>query len=64
MNSLNPEKKIKTEVLKKRIKNHREIIEKLACPECGNPMTWDSKWEAFICEKHEKRVIFEMVTTN
>jgi hypothetical protein len=61
MNSLNPEKKIKVEVLKKRIKNHREIIESLACPECGNPMSWDSKWEAFTCEKHGKRAIFEMV---
>ena len=64
MNSLNPEKKIKVEVLKKRIKNHREVIESLACPDCGNPMTWDSKWEAFICEKHPKRAIFEMVATN
>ncbi len=61
MNSLNPEKKLKAEVLKKRIKNHREIIESLACPECGNPMSWDSKWEAFTCEKHGKRAIFEMV---
>jgi len=64
MNSLNPEKKIKVEVLKKRMKNQREVIESLACPECGNPMSWDSKWEAFICEKHQKRAIFEMVSTN
>jgi len=62
MNSLNPEKKFKAEVLKKRVKNHREIIESLACPECGSPMSWDSKWEAFTCEKHGKRAIFEMIT--
>ncbi|MCK4332722.1 MAG: hypothetical protein KAV40_03995 [Thermoplasmatales archaeon] len=61
MNSLNPDKKIKAEVLKTRVKNHREVVESLACPECGNVMSWDSKWEAFTCEKHEKRAIYEIV---
>jgi len=61
MDSLNPTKKIKAEVLKKRIKQHREIIESLACPVCGNPMIWDSKWEAFICEKHGEKAIYEIV---
>lgn len=61
MNSLNPDKKIKADVLKTRIKNHREVIESLACPECGNAMSWDSKWEAFTCEKHGKKSIYEIV---
>ena len=39
-----------------------DIIESLACPVCGNPMSWDSKWEAFICNKHGKRAIYEMVS--
>ena len=60
MNSLNPTEKIKAEVLKKSIKQHREIITSLACPVCGNPMTWDSKWEAFICVKHGEKAIYEI----
>ena len=60
MDSLDPTKKIKVEVLKKRTKQHREIIDSLACPECGNAMTWDSKWEAFICVKHGKKAIYEI----
>ena len=63
MNSLNPDKKIKTEVLKTRVKSHREVIESLACPECKNAMSWDSKWEAFTCEKHGKKAIYEIVST-
>jgi len=61
MDSLNPDKKIKAEVVKTRMKNHREVIESLACPECNNPMVWDSKWEAFTCEKHGKRAIYEIL---
>jgi hypothetical protein len=61
MNSLNPDKKIKAEVLKTKMKSHRVIVESLACPECKNPMTWDSNWEAFICEKHGTRIIYEIV---
>jgi hypothetical protein len=61
MDSLNPDKKIKAEVVKTRIKNHREVIDSLACPECNNPMSWDSKWEAFTCEKHGKRAIYEII---
>ena len=61
MNSLDPDKKIKAEVLKTKMKSHRVIVESLACPECKNPMSWDSKWEAFICEKHGKRIIYEIV---
>jgi len=61
MDSLNPTKKMKAEVLKTRIKQHREIIESLACPVCSNPMEWDTRWEAFICEKHGKRAIYELV---
>jgi tRNA(Ile2) C34 agmatinyltransferase TiaS len=63
MNSLNPDKKIKVEVLKTRVKSHREVVESLACPDCGNAMSWDSKWEAFTCEKHGKRAIYEIVPT-
>ena len=61
MDSLNPEAKIKVEVVKTRIRSQREIIESLACPECANPMSWDSKWEAFICTKHGKKAIYEVV---
>jgi len=61
MDSLNPTKKIKAEVIKTRTKQHRDIIDSLACPVCGNPMTWDSKWEGFICVKHGKKAIFEIV---
>jgi hypothetical protein len=61
MDSLNPIKIIKAEVLKKTRKQHREIIISLACPVCGNPMGWDNKWEAFICVKHGKKAIYEIV---
>ncbi len=61
MNSLNPTTKMKAEVLKTKTKQHREIITSLACPECGNAMKWDSKWEAFICQKHGKKAIYEIV---
>lgn len=63
MNSLVPDKKIKAEVLKTRLRSQREVIETIACPECGNPMSWDSKWEAFTCERHGKRLIYEVVQT-
>lgn len=61
MNSLNPTKKMKAEVLKIKTKKHREIIDELACPKCGNPMKWNNKWDAFICHKHGKKAIYEMV---
>jgi hypothetical protein len=61
MDSLDATKKIKVEVLKTRIKQHRLMIEILACPVCGNPMTWDSNWEAFTCLKHGKKAIYEIV---
>jgi len=61
MDSLKPDKKIKVEVLKTRIKSHRKVIDSLACPECGNGMSWDSNWEAFTCTKHGKRAIYEIV---
>ena len=61
MDTMNPEKKIKVEVLKTKIKKHREIIESISCPICNNPMYWDDIWEAFICEKHGKRAIYEIV---
>ena len=61
MDTLDATKKLKAEVLKKITKQHREIIVSLACPLCGNPMEWDSKWEAFICLKHGKKSIFELV---
>ena len=63
MNSLNPDKKIKAEDVKTKMKSHREVIEIISCPECKNAMSWDSKWEAFICEKHGKRIIYEIVAT-
>jgi RNA polymerase subunit RPABC4/transcription elongation factor Spt4 len=61
MDSLNPTKKIKAEVVKTCTKQHREIIENLACPVCGNQLEWDSNWEGFICEKHGKKAIYELV---
>ena len=62
MDSLNPTKKIKAEVLKKRTKQHREVIDSLACPVCGNSMDWDKAWEAFVCLKHGKKAIYEIVS--
>ena len=64
MDSLDPTKKIKVEVLKKRTKQHREVIETIACPVCSNPMHWDGAWEAFVCEKHGKRAIYEIVSND
>jgi hypothetical protein len=61
MNSLNPMKEIEAEVLTTFTKQHREIIENLACPICKNPREWDKIWEAFICEKHGKKAIYEIV---
>jgi hypothetical protein len=61
MNSLDPVKKVKAVVIKTRTKQHRDVIVSLACPECDNEMSWDSKWEAFICEKHGKKAIYEVV---
>lgn len=61
MDSLDPDRKMKAEIVKTRIKSQREVIESLACPECGNPMSWDSKWEAFTCTKHGKKAIYEVV---
>jgi len=61
MDSMNPTEKIKVEVLKTKEREHRHIITSIACPVCSNPMSWDSKWEAFICEKHGKKGIYELV---
>ena len=61
MDSLDATKKLKAEVLKTRTKQHRSIIESLACPVCSNAMVWDSRWEAFICEKHGKKAIYEII---
>ena len=61
MDSLDATKKMKAEVLKTKTKQHREIIETLACPICGNPMEWDPHWEGFICMKHGKKAIYEIV---
>ncbi len=61
MDSLDATQKVKAEVLKTVTKQHREVITSLACPICGNSMSWDSRWEAFICEKHGKKAIYEIV---
>jgi hypothetical protein len=61
MDSLNPTRKIRAEVLKTMVKNHRKVIKSLACPECKKAMTWDAKWEAFTCTNHGKRAIYEIV---
>lgn len=64
MDSLDPTDKLKAEVLKKQTKQHREIITSLACPVCNNSMTWDNKWEGFICQKHGKKAIYEIVNND
>lgn len=64
MDSLNPTEKLKAEVIKKRTKQHRDVIVSLACPVCGNPMDWNDAWEGFICEKHGKKAIFEIVESD
>ncbi|GEM_PF-443439 len=61
MDSLDPTKKIKAQVLKTSTKQHRELIENLACPICASPMDWDRSWEAFVCNKHGKKAIYEIV---
>jgi len=61
MDSLDATKKVKAEVLKTTTKQHREVITSLACPICANPMGWDTKWDAFICVKHGKKAIYEIV---
>lgn len=61
MDSLDATKKMKVEVLKTRTKQHRKIIESLACPVCNSPMEWDSNWEGFVCLKHGKKAIYELV---
>ncbi|MFO7676976.1 MAG: hypothetical protein R6V50_01125 [Thermoplasmatota archaeon] len=63
MDSLNPTQKIKAEILKTRIRSQREVIDSIECPICGNPMEWDTKWEAFTCLKHDKKAIYEVVQT-
>ena len=62
MNSLDPMKKMKAEVLKTCTKQHRELIVNLACQVCGSLMEWDKIWEAFICEKHGKKAIHEIIS--
>ena len=61
MDSLNPTNKLKADVLKTRTKQHREVITNLACPVCQNPMSWNGVWEGFVCEKHGKKAIYEIV---
>lgn len=61
MDSLNPTSKLKAEVIKTRTKQHRDVITNLACPVCQNPMSWNSVWEGFVCEKHGKKAIYEIV---
>ncbi len=60
MDSLNPEKRIKVMIKKTVTRNQRQVIDSLACPECGADMYWDNNWEAFICTKHGKRAIYEL----
>lgn len=60
IDSLDPGKKIQVRVTKTTVRSQRKVIETLACPICGNEMTWDDHWEAFICMKHGKRAIYEL----
>lgn len=61
IDTLNPGKKMQVEIIKTTIRSQRKIIESLACPVCKNEMFWDNKWEAFICMKHGKKAIYELV---
>lgn len=61
MDTLNPKIKIKAEIVKTRIRSQRQVIDSIACPICNNPMSWDDKWEAFTCLKHDKKAIYEVV---
>jgi hypothetical protein len=61
MDSLDPTEKVEAEVVKTRTKQHRDVIIQLACPVCQNPMEWNNAWEGFICEKHGKKAIYEIV---
>lgn len=60
IDSLDPGKKIQAQVIKSATRNQRKVIESLGCPICGNEMTWDDHWEAFTCQKHGKRAIYEL----
>ena len=65
IDTLNPGKPIKVDVVKTSIRSQRKVIETLACPECKNEMEWDMNWEAFICTKHGKKAIYELnIKTN
>ncbi|HIH96922.1 MAG TPA: hypothetical protein HA348_05535 [Thermoplasmata archaeon] len=61
LNSLNPEEPIVGKVIKTRAYRNKIIIESIECPECGEPMKWNSEWEAFECSNHEKPRIYEVV---
>ncbi len=61
IDSLDPGKKMKVQVVKTKVKSQRKIIESIACPICGNEMFWDHHWEAFTCLKHGKKAIYELV---
>ncbi|MEM0493459.1 MAG: hypothetical protein QXS02_05865 [Candidatus Thermoplasmatota archaeon] len=61
MDTLNPNKKIKAEIIKTSTRAQREIIESISCPVCNNPMDWDENWEAFICTKHGSKAIYEII---
>ena len=62
MNTINPDKKIKAENVQIAIRSQREVIKSIACPECGEDMVWDGKWEAFVCTRHPKRLVYEIVS--
>jgi hypothetical protein len=65
IDTLNPGKPIKVDVVKTSTRSQRKVIETLACPECKNEMEWDMNWEAFICTKHGKKAIYELnIKTN
>lgn len=61
MDTLDPGRKIPVKVLRTATKSQRLIIKALACPVCKNHMFWDGNWEAFTCEKHGTKAIYEVV---
>jgi hypothetical protein len=61
LDSINPAEPFTGKVLKTRISGNRIVIESIECPECGKPMKWNSRWEAFECSNHEKTRIYELL---
>jgi hypothetical protein len=61
MNTKNPGEPISGKVVSVRLKGKREIIEKMECPDCGEEMEWNPRWEAFECKNHDSPKFWEII---